>query len=200
MRSPHPLERRFFILTKEKMNWLRAPTFDHDDHVVDLVTGINKDMEWAYFISSGRDMAAFKGSGLSIAIGGRPGDYLGEYMAGKTILILGLGITDSSIIGQHVGAGMYGGRIYTRKNVSSQQLAPGARLCSIDESDTGGYREARPMVRGGVRGQGEETLEEIQEDRPLQYQTLRRLLRQDNDRTTPGARPRGNASPIPGSP
>lgn len=84
---------------------------------------------------TGIHMKEFKGSGPSIVIGGRVGDYLGEYMAGGTILVLGLGVSDRPIIGQHIGAGMHGGRMYINGDVRIQQLAPGASLKSINLSD-----------------------------------------------------------------
>jgi glutamate synthase domain-containing protein 3 len=84
---------------------------------------------------TGIHMKEFKGSGPIMVIGGRAGDYLGEYMAGGTIVVLGLNITDRPIIGQHIGAGMHGGRMYIRGIVRPQQLAPGASLKDIDLSD-----------------------------------------------------------------
>jgi glutamate synthase domain-containing protein 3 len=84
---------------------------------------------------TGIHMKEFKGSGPSIIIGGRVGDYLGEYMAGGTILVLGLEILDRPIIGQHIGAGMHGGRMYIMGDVRPQQLAPGASLKDVNLSD-----------------------------------------------------------------
>jgi len=51
-----------------------------------------------------------------LIVGGRVDDYLGEYMAGGVIVVLGLGYegTDVPVTGRFVGTGMVGGRIYIR--------------------------------------------------------------------------------------
>jgi len=84
---------------------------------------------------TGIHMKEFKGTGPTIIIGGRAGDYLGEYMAGGTILVLGIDIIDRPIIGQHIGAGMHGGRMFVMGKVSPMQLAPGAKVSDIEEED-----------------------------------------------------------------
>ncbi len=52
-----------------------------------------------------------------LIIGGRVDDYLGEYMAGGVIMVLGLDSLNKcniQLVGNHVGSGMVGGRIYIR--------------------------------------------------------------------------------------
>lgn len=51
-----------------------------------------------------------------LIVGGRVDDYLGEYMAGGVIVVLGLGYegTDVPVTGRFLGTGMVGGRIYVR--------------------------------------------------------------------------------------
>ena len=51
-----------------------------------------------------------------LVVGGRVDDYLGEYMAGGVIVVLGLGYegTEVPVTGRFVGTGMVGGRIYIR--------------------------------------------------------------------------------------
>jgi len=87
---------------------------------------------------TGIHMKEFKESGPSLIIGGRAGDYLGEYMAGGTILVLGIDITDRPIIGQHIGAGMHGGRMFIMGDVRETQMAPGASMKNINLSDRKG--------------------------------------------------------------
>ncbi len=84
---------------------------------------------------TGIHMKEFKGRGPSLVIGGRSGDYLGEYMAGGTILVLGLNTRDLPIIGHQIGSGMHGGRVFVMDEVFEQQLAPGASLKEIEESE-----------------------------------------------------------------
>jgi len=92
---------------------------------------------------TGIHMKEFRGEGSSLIIGGRSGDYLGEYMAGGTILVLGLSIEDLPPIGQQIGAGMHGGRMFINGKVSPKQLAPGASMRDIDEGDR---REIDEMI------------------------------------------------------
>ncbi|GBC70787.1 Glutamine--fructose-6-phosphate aminotransferase [isomerizing] [Candidatus Calditenuaceae archaeon HR02] len=59
-----------------------------------------------------------------LMIGGRVDDYLGEYMAGGVIIILGLNYldTDVEIVGDCVASGMVGGTIYIRGKVSPGKI------------------------------------------------------------------------------
>lgn len=82
----------------------------------------------------GTNIKGFDGKEPSLVIGGFVDEYLGEYMAGGTILVLGLGC-EHSPVGMRIGAGMHGGRIYICGRVLEHQLGPGARLSSVDDSD-----------------------------------------------------------------
>jgi glutamate synthase domain-containing protein 3 len=75
----------------------------------------------------------------TLIIGGTAKDYLGEYMAGGTILVLGLG-HEGSPVGRSVGAGMHGGRIYVRGRVTPEQLGPGASISALSEEDAAEVR------------------------------------------------------------
>jgi glutamate synthase domain-containing protein 3 len=59
-----------------------------------------------------------------LIVGGRVDDYLGEYMAGGVITVLGLGYegTDVPVTGRSVGTGMVGGRIYVRGLVQRSHI------------------------------------------------------------------------------
>lgn len=59
-----------------------------------------------------------------LMIGGRVDDYLGEYMAGGVIIVLGLNYldTDVEIVGDCVASGMVGGMIYIRGKVSPSKI------------------------------------------------------------------------------
>jgi glutamate synthase domain-containing protein 3 len=55
-----------------------------------------------------------------LMIGGKVDDYLGEYVAGGVITVLGIGSINRysiPLVGKHVGSGMVGGRIYIRGKV-----------------------------------------------------------------------------------
>ena len=82
----------------------------------------------------GIHMKEFGESRPTLIIGGTAKDYLGEYMAGGTILVLGIG-QDGPPVGRSVGAGMHGGRIFVRGKLSASQLGPGASLSVLSEED-----------------------------------------------------------------
>jgi glutamate synthase domain-containing protein 3 len=71
----------------------------------------------------------------ALVIGETVKDYLGEYMAGGTILVLGARSDVESPVGNNIGAGMHGGRIYVRGKVDSGQLGPGAMISSLTDED-----------------------------------------------------------------
>jgi glutamate synthase domain-containing protein 3 len=71
-----------------------------------------------------------------MVIGGTSKDYLGEYMAGGTIIVLDLNRqSDRSPVGMHLGAGIHGGRIFIRGKVEEHQLGPGAVVDQVDGED-----------------------------------------------------------------
>lgn len=49
-----------------------------------------------------------------ITIGGKVGDFLGEYLAGGRLIVLGIGCEDECPVGSFCGTGMHGGAIYIR--------------------------------------------------------------------------------------
>ena len=59
-------------------------------------------------------------------IGERIGDYLGEYMAGGTIIVLGYSMAqDESPVGHYVASGIFGGTVWIRGMVSREQIGNG---------------------------------------------------------------------------
>jgi glutamate synthase domain-containing protein 3 len=84
----------------------------------------------------GIHMKAFNELFPVIIIGGRAGNFLGEYMAGGLIIVLGLGAEeDHSPVGTYVGTGMHAGKIYIRGRVRNYQLGKEIRIFDIDEED-----------------------------------------------------------------
>jgi glutamate synthase domain-containing protein 3 len=71
----------------------------------------------------------------SLVIGGTAKDYLGEYMAGGTIVVLGIGNEDRSPAGISIGAGIHGGKMFLRGEVRQTQLGPGAGIVDLTEDD-----------------------------------------------------------------
>ncbi|MFQ6085397.1 MAG: hypothetical protein ACE5OY_03935 [Candidatus Bathyarchaeia archaeon] len=75
-----------------------------------------------------------------IVIGGLARDFLGEYMAGGRIVVLGIG-TDGDPVGDFIGTGMHGGKIYIRGRVSKDALGEGAKIEDLREDDWEELRE-----------------------------------------------------------
>jgi glutamate synthase domain-containing protein 3 len=70
----------------------------------------------------------------TMVIGHTAGDFLAEYMAGGTIVLLGLNLEkDQSHRSLHVGTGMHGGRIYVHGKIVG--LAKEATIQKVDEQD-----------------------------------------------------------------
>ncbi|MCM8796209.1 MAG: hypothetical protein NC928_05965 [Candidatus Omnitrophica bacterium] len=82
----------------------------------------------------GIHMKAYKDLYPIIIIGGSSRDFLGEYMAGGLIIVLGLNEKDSPV-GNYVGTGMHGGKIYIRRNLEDYQLGKEVKKFSLDEKD-----------------------------------------------------------------
>jgi glutamate synthase domain-containing protein 3 len=84
----------------------------------------------------GIHMKEFEDTRPRLIIGGKVNDYLGEYMAGGNIVVLGNGLEEgTSPVGLYIGAGMHGGRIYVHGPVEEFQLGPGATLGELGEED-----------------------------------------------------------------
>ncbi len=72
-----------------------------------------------------------------IVVGGTVGSFLGEYLAGGLIVVLGLGATTAPV-GYFTGTGMHGGRIFIRtkealKNLPAQVIAETATPVDLEE-------------------------------------------------------------------
>lgn len=71
-----------------------------------------------------------------IVVGGRTGDYLGEYMAGGNIVVLGLGVPEgTSPVGSNLGTGIHAGAIFVRGKVERHQLGVAASFKDLTEED-----------------------------------------------------------------
>ena len=68
-----------------------------------------------------------------LIVGGRTQDYLGEYMAGGTIIVLGLG--HERPVGRGIGSGIHGGEIIVHGDVDEQSLGVGATKLPLADED-----------------------------------------------------------------
>ncbi len=67
-----------------------------------------------------------------IIVGETIGDYVGEYMAGGTIIVLGYSLKSRvSPVTRYVGSGIFGGRIYIRGRLTKDQLGKGANAVKV---------------------------------------------------------------------
>ncbi len=84
----------------------------------------------------GLHMKQFEANFPIIVVGGNADDFLGEYMAGGILIILGLNPgDDEALIGDWTGTGMHGGAMYVRGNVGQEKLGHGAKIIPFTEDD-----------------------------------------------------------------
>jgi len=69
----------------------------------------------------------------SIVIGGTAQDFLGEYMAGGRLVLLGLGMRKHRM--SFIGTGIHGGVIYMRGPFSNDQLGEAAEITPLRSAD-----------------------------------------------------------------
>ncbi len=87
---------------------------------------------------AGIHMKSFNDQVPVIVAGGRAGDFLGEYMAGGVLVLLGLnGDGEAPLVGGYVGTGMHGGTIYLRGEFDDSQLGEEVRRFELDDDDRG---------------------------------------------------------------
>jgi glutamate synthase domain-containing protein 3 len=78
----------------------------------------------------------FKGKKPVLVIGGTAQDFLAEYMAGGTLILLGLTLKpDQPHAASFIGTGMHGGVIYVRGTVEDCQLGKEVGRADLDEKD-----------------------------------------------------------------
>ena len=85
---------------------------------------------------AGIHMKEYQGRKPVLVIGGTAQDFLGEYMAGGILILLGLNLSE----GEHhkanfIGTGMHGGVIYLRGNVEEHQLGKEVGVAQLEEND-----------------------------------------------------------------
>jgi len=80
----------------------------------------------------------------SIVIGGTAQDFLGEYMAGGILIVLGLNLGEGEYHkANFVGTGMHGGVIYLRGKINDYQLGKEVGVAKLDEAD---FSILKPLV------------------------------------------------------
>jgi glutamate synthase domain-containing protein 3 len=93
---------------------------------------------------AGIHMKELKDKKLVVVIGGTAQDFLAEYMAGGTLILLGLTLkADQPHVANFIGTGMHGGLIYLRGAIEDHQLGKEVGRADLDEKDL-------PELRGYV--------------------------------------------------
>lgn len=84
----------------------------------------------------GIHMKEFRQMRPVLVIGQNAGSFLGEYMAGGTIVLLGLNMKrGEKLFGTHCASGMHGGKIFVRGSFSKEYLSDNIKVTSLDETD-----------------------------------------------------------------
>ncbi len=78
-------------------------------------------------------MKGYSGKKPVLVIGGTAQDFLGEYMAGGIVILLGLG--NVSHKANFIGTGMHGGVIYIRGEVEKYQLGKEVGVLKLEDKD-----------------------------------------------------------------
>ncbi|MBN1151914.1 MAG: hypothetical protein JXA58_01775 [Dehalococcoidia bacterium] len=85
---------------------------------------------------TGIHMKEYEGKGPLIVVGAGAQDFLGEYMAGGTLIVLGLASHGTGWSrARFVGTGMHGGEIILRGRIESHQLGKEVGVAALDEKD-----------------------------------------------------------------
>ena len=84
---------------------------------------------------AGVHMKAYEEHRSILVIGGRAGSFLGEYLAGGIIIVLGMGYEGRSITGYFCGNGMYAGTIYLRTETEPLNLSDKLIRRSVGEKE-----------------------------------------------------------------
>ena len=91
---------------------------------------------------SGIHMKEYKDKKPVIVIGGSAGCFLGEYLAGGLIIVLGID-SEGIPIGDFAGTGMHGGKIFIR---SSAKLPPLPKQVVISDASEDDLSEISPFI------------------------------------------------------
>ena len=91
---------------------------------------------------SGIHMKAYEEKQPLIIIGDRAGSFLGEYLAGGTIIVLGLHQGGKAPVGYFCGTGMHGGKIYLRCDTLPSDLPLQVSASDATQADVSEIGEA----------------------------------------------------------
>ncbi|MBG7617762.1 MAG: hypothetical protein IZT57_05265, partial [Chloroflexi bacterium] len=97
-----------------------------------------------------------------LVVGGTAQDFLGEYMAGGTLILLGLNLKEGEKHKAHfVGTGMHGGVIYLSGGIDDYQLGSEVGVDKLNEAD---YTVLKDAVKDYSAKFGVETAKVLSRD------------------------------------
>jgi glutamate synthase domain-containing protein 3 len=100
----------------------------------------------------GIHMKAYRDRSPVVIVGGTVRAYFGEYMAGGTLAVLGIGRAEGEpLAGDFIGTGMHGGEIYLRGSVEPRQLGREVGAVAIDDA---GWERFRPHLEAFAQAFG----------------------------------------------
>jgi len=70
-----------------------------------------------------------------IVVGGRAGDFFGEYMAGGFLVVLGATTGNGSVVGDYCATGMHGGVMYLRGKPRERGLGKEVKVFPLNDAD-----------------------------------------------------------------
>lgn len=84
----------------------------------------------------GIHMKEFRDMCPVLVIGQNAGSFLGEYMAGGTIVLLGLNMKrGDKLFGTHCASGMHGGKIFVRGSFPKENLSQNIKVENLNDED-----------------------------------------------------------------
>lgn len=84
----------------------------------------------------GIHMKEFRQMKPVLVIGQNAGSFLGEYMSGGTIVLLGLNLKrGEKLFGTHCLSGMHGGKMFVRGNFPKENLSPNIKVTTLTDED-----------------------------------------------------------------
>jgi glutamate synthase domain-containing protein 3 len=84
---------------------------------------------------AGIHMKAFGDKMPALVIGSTAQDFVGEYMAGGVLILLGIGLEGNQHKASFIGTGMHGGVIYFRGSIEEHQLGKEVGIAELSGED-----------------------------------------------------------------
>ena len=84
---------------------------------------------------AGIHMKAYQQHFPVMVVGGKAGSFLGEYLAGGLILVLGIGQNGAYPVNNFCGTGMHGGKIFVRGSFPKENLSANIKVANLTDED-----------------------------------------------------------------